>query len=99
MTQETRNELKKVELAASGLPSANRLVAALQAAPQLDGIVYLLIATAIEEARKEGNQKVELASSNPARLNLDDAASVVGEKIAFITPRHVLYEWNRLERT
>jgi hypothetical protein len=92
MTQETRNELKTVELAASGLPSAHRLLAALQATPQLDGMVYLLIATTIEEARKEGTQKLELASSNPARLNLDDAVSVVGEKIAFITPRHVLYD-------
>jgi hypothetical protein len=92
MTQETRTKLRKVELAASGLPSANRLLAALQATPQLDGMVYLLIATTIEEARKEGNQKSELASSNPTRLNLDDAASVVGEKIAFITPRHVFYD-------
>lgn len=91
MTQETKNELNKVELAATGLPSANKLLSALQATPQLDSKIHLLIASIIEEARKDGIQKADSSLSAPPRLNIEEAASVVGEKIAFISPRQVFF--------
>jgi hypothetical protein len=82
MTQTQEDRLAPLKEAVAGLPSGNKLIAALEASDNAKGAPVELITSVVIEAKLQGGNGTDAA----ARVDLSNATSLISQ-MQFISPR------------
>ena len=85
MTQMQEDRLGPLKQAVAGLPSGNKLIAALEA-PDSKAAPVELITSVVIEAKSQGGAQNDSGAASTARVDLSNATSLISQ-MQFISPR------------